>query len=108
MRHHDTDSLRPGTDRHRPTASVRHTWWGVTTPRRTHTPTRRPWVGLLAVATLAVAFPVWLWFLTEALVAAGLLVGAPAALTVWRLGVSPDDPPVADAPGPLVVGPTDT
>lgn len=99
-----TSRYRPETDR---TTSVQHTWWGVTTPRRSPAAPRRSWGGILLVTVVAVAFPFWLWLPTEPVALAAVVVAAAVALAGQTLrrsrgrGLAPRDH------GPPTVGPPD-
>lgn len=100
----DTDHYRPELDR---TTSVQHTWWGVTTPRSRTLAPRRSWGGVLAVAALAVAFPVWLWLLTEPAALAAVVVATAAALVGQTLVRSQRRERASRDHGPPAVGPPD-
>lgn len=100
----NTSRYRPETDR---TASVQHTWWGVTTPRSRTVAPRRSWGGLLVVAAVAVAFPFWLWLLTEPAALAAVVVATAAALAGQTLVRSRRSPAAPQDHGPPTVGPPD-
>lgn len=111
MREHTRHRPTRNTSRYRPelgrTTSVQHTWWGVTTPRSRTVAPRRSWGGVLVVAALAVAFPVWLWLLTDPAVLAAVVVATAAALAGQTLVRSRRHESAPQDHGPPTVGPPD-
>lgn len=109
----DDSRHRPtrGNSRHRletdRTTSVQHTWWGVTAPRSRTLAPRRSWVGVLVVVALTVAFPFWLWLLTEPAALAAVVVASAAALAGHSFVRSHRSPEGPRNHGPPTVGPPD-